>query len=91
MADGVLTALIDFGTSGVGDPACDTTIAWTLLSGESRKAFRDELGVDSGTWARGRGWALCKSLKTLDSPYQSKAMEARHTFDTLIAEYLGDR
>jgi aminoglycoside phosphotransferase (APT) family kinase protein len=37
--DGQLSAVIDFGCSGVGDPACDLTIAWTLLSGESREAF----------------------------------------------------
>ena len=29
-------AVIDFGTSGVGDPACDLAIAWTFLSGASR-------------------------------------------------------
>jgi aminoglycoside phosphotransferase (APT) family kinase protein len=63
--DGRLAAVIDFGTSGIGDPACDVVIAWTLLSGESREAFRDTLSVDSATWARGRGWALWKALITL--------------------------
>ncbi len=29
--DGKLSAVIDFGTSGVGDPACDLYIAWTFL------------------------------------------------------------
>ena len=60
--DGALAAVIDFGTCGVGDPACDVVIAWTLLSGASRAAFRAGLGVDPGTWARGRGWALWKAL-----------------------------
>lgn len=60
--DGALAAVIDFGTCGVGDPACDLAIAWTLLSGESREAFRTGLGVDPGTWARGKGWALWKAL-----------------------------
>ena len=36
--DGRLAAVIDFGSSGVGDPACDTVIAWTLLSREPRRA-----------------------------------------------------
>ena len=31
--DGRLAAVIDFGTSGVGDPACDPVIAWTLFDG----------------------------------------------------------
>jgi aminoglycoside phosphotransferase (APT) family kinase protein len=63
--DGRLAAVLDFGSSGVGDPACDMVIAWTFLSGPSRDRFRAELGVDPGTWSRGRGWALWKALITL--------------------------
>lgn len=63
--DGVLSAVIDFGTSAVGDPACDTVLAWTFLDGESRRAFRERLPVDDDTWARGRGWAIWKALITL--------------------------
>jgi aminoglycoside phosphotransferase (APT) family kinase protein len=62
VADGELSAVIDFGCSAVGDPACDVTIAWTLFYGESRSAFRDAIGVDDATWERGRGWALWKAL-----------------------------
>jgi aminoglycoside phosphotransferase (APT) family kinase protein len=65
LRDGRLAAVIDFGCSGVGDPACDMVIAWTLLHGPSRDAFRTTLGVDPGTWSRGRGWALWKALITL--------------------------
>ncbi|MFE7671776.1 aminoglycoside phosphotransferase family protein [Streptomyces albidoflavus] len=60
--DGALTAVIDFGTCGVGDPACDLSIAWTMLTGKSRAAFRDRLEVDEATWQRGQGWALWKAL-----------------------------
>lgn len=60
--DGALAAVIDFGTCGVGDPACDLSIAWTMLTGKSRAAFRDRLGVDEATWERGQGWALWKAL-----------------------------
>ncbi|WP_331715199.1 phosphotransferase [Micromonospora narathiwatensis] len=56
--DGRLVAVIDFGCCGMGDPACDLAVAWTLLSGPSRAAFRAALGVDDATWARGRGWVL---------------------------------
>ena len=66
LRDGRLAAVIDFGTCGVGDPACDTVIAWTLLRGEARAAFRSALGADDATWARGRGWALWKALITYD-------------------------
>ncbi|MFJ6166768.1 phosphotransferase [Micromonospora orduensis] len=84
--DGRLAAVIDFGCCGVGDPACDTVIAWTLLHGASRDAFRDALGLDEATWARGRGWALWKALITLDDPVPARAAEARHVLDELLAE-----
>ena len=48
--NGRLSAVIDFGSSGVGDSACDITIAWTLLSGASREAFRAVFPVDAATW-----------------------------------------
>ena len=57
-----LSAIIDFGTLAVGDPACDSSIAWKLLQGESRGTFRAMLPVDPGTWARGRAWTLWKAL-----------------------------
>ncbi|MGH6806981.1 MAG: aminoglycoside phosphotransferase family protein [Ensifer adhaerens] len=59
---GRLSAVIDFGTSGIGDPACDLAIAWTLFHGQSREAFRAGVALDAGTWARGRGWTLWKAL-----------------------------
>jgi aminoglycoside phosphotransferase (APT) family kinase protein len=64
--DGRLSAVIDFGTSGVGDPACDLVIAYTFFSGASRAAFREAVDQDAGTWARARGWALWKALITED-------------------------
>lgn len=57
-----LTAVIDFGGLGRGDPACDLTVAFTLMTARARAAFRDALGVDDATWARGRGWALTTGL-----------------------------
>ncbi|OKJ08112.1 aminoglycoside phosphotransferase family protein [Kitasatospora sp. CB01950] len=59
---GRIGAVIDFGGLGVGDPACDLTIAFTLMSAGSRAAFRAALGVDDATWTRGRGWALTTGL-----------------------------
>ncbi|MCX4767863.1 phosphotransferase [Streptomyces sp. NBC_01275] len=56
--DGRLSAVIDFGGLGIGDPACDLTIAFTLMSAGPRAAFRAALGVNDATWTRGRGWAL---------------------------------
>lgn len=87
---GRLSAVIDFGTSGVGDPACDVTIAWTFLSGQSREAFRAALPVDRATWVRGRGWALWKGLITLAEHVDTnpaEAEKARRTIDRVIAEH----
>jgi aminoglycoside phosphotransferase (APT) family kinase protein len=65
VTEGRLSAVIDFGMLGVGDPACDLTIAWTFFRGASRSAFRDRLQLDRDTWARARGWALWKALVTV--------------------------
>ncbi|ANB04059.1 phosphotransferase [Streptomyces ambofaciens] len=64
---GCLSAVIDFGGLGTGDPACDLMIAFTLMSADSRAAFRDALGVDDATWMRGRGWALATGLNAYTS------------------------
>lgn len=90
VSDGRLSAVIDFGSSGVGDPACDVTIAWTLLAGESREAFRAALPMDRETWARGRGWALWKGLITLAGNLDTdpgKAGEARRVIDEVLADH----
>jgi aminoglycoside phosphotransferase (APT) family kinase protein len=88
--DDRLSAVIDFGTSGVGDPACDTTIAWTLLSGESRAAFRADLDVESAAWARGRGWTLWKALITIAGSRDTDpdlAARATHVLDEVLADH----
>ncbi len=65
---GRLSAVLDFGTCGVGDPACDLVIAWTLFDGPSRERFRRGTALDDAAWARARGWALWKALITLAAP-----------------------
>lgn len=94
LRDGRLAAVIDFGTCGVGDPACDLAIAWTVLTGASREAFRARLDVDPGTWGRGRSWALWKapimyagSLPGNDAV----AVEARRVIDEILNEYAASR
>ena len=87
---GRLSAVIDFGTSGVGDPACDLAIAWTLLRGESREAFRAERRLDEATWARGRGWTLWKGVVMLAENLHTNPVEAafaRQTLDEVLADH----
>ncbi|MFC4493271.1 aminoglycoside phosphotransferase family protein [Streptomyces ovatisporus] len=89
--DGRLSGVLDFGCSGVGDPACDMTIAWTMLHGASRQAFRDVLAVDEGTWARGRGWTLWKALITLAEPGSVHAEWARRSLESVLDEFGHER
>jgi aminoglycoside phosphotransferase (APT) family kinase protein len=79
--EGRLAAVLDFGTSGVGDPACDLAIAWTFLRGESRRIFRERVGADDGMWARGRAWTLWKALIML----RDGDAEARPVAEQLLA------
>ena len=83
--DGRLVAVIDFGTSGVGDPACDLVIAWTMFTGESRAAFRGAVAQDDGTWARARGWALWKALLNLAK--DDEAAENRRVVEEILADH----
>jgi aminoglycoside phosphotransferase (APT) family kinase protein len=92
--EGRLSAVIDFGGLGVGDPACDLMIAWTLFSGESRAAFRAALPVDDATWARGRGWALSWALIFI--PYYLRTnpvgvRDAWRTIDEVLADHRSGR
>ena len=87
---GRLSAVIDFGCLGVGDPACDVMVAWTLFSGDARDAFRAALAVDDATWARSRGWALSFGLIAL--PYYQDtnpllAGIARTAIDEVLADH----
>ncbi|MCU1525511.1 MAG: phosphotransferase [Microbacteriaceae bacterium] len=67
VADGRLVGVLDFAASGIGDPACDLMAAWSILPASSRGTFRDAVGIDDATWARGRGWALSQAVIAL--PY----------------------
>lgn len=67
-AGGQLSAVIDFGTCAVGDPACDLVIAWTFLEGDEQQIFREAIQLPDDTWTRARGWALWKALITLTQP-----------------------
>jgi aminoglycoside phosphotransferase (APT) family kinase protein len=62
---GRLSAVLDFGTMAVGDPACDVMAAWKMLPAQARSRFRSSLSVDDATWMRARGWVLSQSLIAL--------------------------
>jgi aminoglycoside phosphotransferase (APT) family kinase protein len=90
---GKLIAVIDFGCMGIGDPACDFVIAWTLFKGESRKVFRAALGVDDATWERARGWALWKALIVCAGLCETHAYEkkqASYVLNEVITDYISE-
>ncbi len=60
--DGNLTAVIDFGQTCVGDPACDLVPYWIFLMGEAADIFKEAIHLDEQTWQRARGWVLWKFL-----------------------------
>lgn len=81
--DDRLAAVIDFGTCGVGDPACDLVLAWTWFAADVRPAFVAAVDLPPDAWRRARGWALWKALVTLADPssadierLQRRALEA---------------
>lgn len=88
--NGRLSAVIDFGTSGVGDPACDLSISWTMFDETSRAAFRDALPLDEETWARGRGWTLWKALIVAAEMPGTDRLEiekSRRVIDALLSDH----
>ncbi len=87
--DGQLSAVLDFGGLGVGDPACDLLIAWTLLPASARETFRAALDVDEATWARGRGYALSTGLNAYTAYAATNPLVAASTRHQ-IAETLTD-
>ncbi|MFN2469497.1 MAG: aminoglycoside phosphotransferase family protein [Gaiellaceae bacterium] len=88
---GRLSAVIDFGCLGVGDPACDVMVAWKVLSTESRDTFRTALSVAEATWARARGWALSQALMALSYYTVETNPTLVREAERWMAEALADR
>lgn len=89
MKQGEVVAVIDFGCMGIGDPACDLVIAWTLFKNDSRALFKSLLNLDDNTWTRARGWALwkaCLELKKCNNMESTEAIKQRQIIDDLLRE-----
>ncbi|MGW1915205.1 aminoglycoside phosphotransferase family protein [Streptomyces sp. NPDC002076] len=87
--EGGLSAVLDFGCAGAGDPAVDLIVAWNLLPASVRDTFRKAVGADDAQWARGRGWAL--SISLIQLPYYwdtnpALAENSRHVITEILAE-----
>ena len=90
LIDGSLSAVIDWGGLGVGDPATELLPAWNLFRGASREAYREALEFDDATWARGLGLALSTSIVAL--PYYKDTIPVRaKRAKAVIREVLADQ
>ena len=91
---GRISGVIDWGSAGVGDPACDVMVAWKLHSAAARDAFREELPTDHATWDRARGWALSQAVAALAyyTPENNRALynEAELWLTLILAESRAD-
>lgn len=90
VVDGRLSAVIDYGGLGVGDPACDLQPAWNLFPAASRRTFLTELQVDDAMRLRGRGWALSQALIALPYYWQTNTgivRQALHALDLVLREH----
>src|SRR5262245_32686382 len=88
--DGRIGGVIDWGSMGVGDPACDVMVAWKLHSPAARDTFRGALPTDDATWERARGWVLSQAVAALAyyTPENNPSLyhEARSWLDLVLSE-----
>lgn len=87
--NGCISAVIDFGGLGIGDPACDMMVAWNYLTADSRPVFRAAVKADDATWKRAQGWAL--SMAVIALPYYMNTnpqivRSSLHTIEQLFAD-----
>ena len=69
--NGSIYAVIDFGSSGAGDPAHDLIPAWTVFSNKGRDAFLNGVGLPDAVVERAKGYALHQALLII--PYYIKS------------------
>lgn len=71
-----LTGVIDWGGLGLGDPATDLMIGWTLFDPPARQVFQDAMSPAPEVWARGRALAFAKAVAAI--PYYRRSNPGFH-------------
>jgi aminoglycoside phosphotransferase (APT) family kinase protein len=89
LTDGRLAAVLDVGMLGPADPALDLIVAWNLLTGAAREAFRAGLDTGDHEWDRGKAWAFVQALGCLDYYRVTNPVMSQTAVHTLAA-LLGD-
>lgn len=72
-----LSAVIDFGPLGRGDPAIELLPCWDLFGSRARAAYVEALGFDEATWTRGWAWWLSIILYWLADLWDALSDEDR--------------
>ena len=86
---GRVSAVIDWGGMGLGDPGTDLMVAWTLFDGPGRRALRAAMRPDPADWARGRARAL--AMAVLAIPYYRHSNPVFHAaMRCILARVLED-
>lgn len=88
--DGRLSAVIDWGGLGAGDPAVELNAAWGFLPPSAVPAYREALGLDDAAWLRGRGWALQPSISGMvyyEKTAPGLAELGRQTVEMVLADF----
>jgi len=88
--NGRIMGVIDWGSMGVGDPACDVMVAWKLHSAAARDAFREALRTDDGAWERARGWAVSQAVAALSYYTAENNPSLYHEAEAWLALALSD-
>lgn len=60
--DGHLTAVIDWGAAGRGDPAVELNAMWGYLPEHVSELYREVVGLDEAAYRRARGFALAPAI-----------------------------
>lgn len=85
--DGAISALIDFGDIGSGDPASDLGVAWLHFTAAGRERFFAVYGAGEAAQRRARGWAVCYAsfMTRLETTHPLRAC-GDHAAAELLAE-----
>jgi aminoglycoside phosphotransferase (APT) family kinase protein len=89
IGNGRLSGIIDWGCAGVGDPACEAMLAWSLPS-DARRLYRNTLNFDDAVWARARGWAVEQTVFYIPYYAQSLPLAAEQAMRRLDQALLAD-
>jgi aminoglycoside phosphotransferase (APT) family kinase protein len=89
--EGRVAGIIDWSSSGAGDPACELMLSWALPPG-ARALYRSLLQFDEATWARARGLVVEQAANFIT--YYARSIpegvaSANHRLNALLTDDLG--